>query len=477
MGNIHYINRSARIILVRLRNFRLGRRQGFISTGAGRTTVDDLTGYRGPALKVLGDAGLKIGDLIELQLGADSVKGTLVPRYQSEDDSHIVVKLKSGYNVGIGVSKVTGARKIAEGEKPAFTASIPASRSDLPLVPILGTGGTIASRVDYRTGAVHPAISAEDLYSLMPELSEIARISPEIVVSVYSENLEPEHWGKIAERVAECVSRGARGVVITTGTDVMGYTSAALSFALQGVPVPVLVVGSQRSSDRPSSDAYLNLIGAVSLAVSAEFSGVYVVMHANTDDEALAVHLGTRVRKNHTSSRDAFRSIGVSPVAYWSRRGLDLVSASLTPRGSAPFKPRPLFDDRVALLKFYPSMQTAYLKGIVASGLNGIVIEGTGLGHVNSKNIETLRSFIKAGGLVCMTSQCLWGRVDMNVYDTGRDLLEAGVIPLEDMLGETALAKMMWVIANFRSWSERKEMMLANLAGEMSERSLPSGSA
>jgi glutamyl-tRNA(Gln) amidotransferase subunit D len=439
--------------------------------------VDDLTGYRGPALKVLADAGLKIGDMIELQLGADSVRGTLVPRYQSEDDSHIVVKLKSGYNVGIGLSKVTGAKKLAEGEKPAFTTAVPVSRDDLPLVPILGTGGTIASRVDYRTGAVRPAISAEDLYSLMPELSDIARISPEIVVSVYSENLEPGHWGKIAEKVAECVARGARGVIITTGTDVMGYTSAALSFALQHVPIPVFVVGSQRSSDRPSSDAYLNLIGAVSLAVSAEFSGVYVVMHADTNDEALAVHLGTRVRKNHTSSRDAFRSIGVPPVAYWTRRGQVIVSKSLPKRGSGPFAPRALFDDKVALVKFYPSMQTSYLQSVTGSGLSGIVLEGTGLGHINSKNIETLRGFIRAGGLACMTSQCVWGRVDLNVYDTGRDLLEAGVIPLEDMLAETALAKMMWVVANFRSAGERKAMMLANLAGEVTERSLPSESA
>src|ERR1022692_1628119 len=192
-------------------------------------SVDDLTGYRGPALKVLEGAEVKIGDLIELQLSGDSVKGTLVPRYQNDDDRHIVLKLKSGYNVGIGVSRVSGIRRLAEGERPSFTSSPPKAEDGLPLVSILGTGGTIASRVDYRTGAVHSAISAEDLYSLMPELSDIANISPEIVVSVYSENLEPEHWGKIAAKVSECVSRGARGVIVTTGTDVMGYTSAALS--------------------------------------------------------------------------------------------------------------------------------------------------------------------------------------------------------------------------------------------------------
>jgi len=436
--------------------------------------VDELTGYRGPALKVLSDAGIKIGDMVELQLGGDSVKGTLVPRYQNEDDLHVVLKLKSGYNVGIGVAKITGVKKLAEGEKPTFTKSATRTSADLPLVSILGTGGTIASRVDYRTGAVHPAISADDLYPLMPELSEIARIEPEIVATVYSENLEPHHWTTIASKVEECVHRGARGVIITTGTDVMGYTSAALSFALQGVPVPVLVVGSQRSSDRPSSDAYLNLIGAVSLAVSAEFSGVYVVMHANTSDDVLAVHLGTRVRKDHTSARDAFQSVGISPVAFWSRNGLEQVASGLPKRKHGEFEARARFDGGAALMKFYPSMPTALVEAVTHPGLRGLVIEGTGLGHINSKNIVAIKKFIQGGGLVCMTSQCIWGRVDMNVYDTGRDLLEAGVVPLEDMLSETALVKMMWVIANAASPHDRTRLMTANLAGETTERSMPS---
>lgn len=439
----------------------------------GASTVRDLTGYRGPALRALEKAGVEIGDLVELQRGADTVKGTLVPRYENDDDLHVVVKLKSGYNVGIGVSKISGIRKLSGGDKPAFTSSPPKKKSDLPIVSILGTGGTIASRVDYRTGAVHPAISADDLYSLMPELSDIATISPEIVLTVYSENLEPAHWGKIAEKVASSVSRGAAGVIVTTGTDVMGYTSAALSFALQGTPVPVFVVGSQRSSDRPSSDAYLNLIGAVSMAVSASFSGVYVVMHANTSDELLAVHLGTRVRKNHTSSRDAFQSVGVEPVAYWSRRGLERASPTLPKRGTGPFSPRAVFSEQVALVKFYPSMQESFFRAVTGSGLKGIVLEGTGLGHMNSKNIAELRRFIDSGGLVCMTSQCIWGRVDMNVYNTGRDLLGAGVIPLGDMLSETALAKLMWVLANIESPDQRRSAMQANLAGEITARSFP----
>jgi glutamyl-tRNA(Gln) amidotransferase subunit D len=437
--------------------------------------MGDLSGYRGPTHRALESAGVGIGDVLRLDLDGQTVTGTLAPRYQYDDESHIVIKLKNGYNIGISVGKVSAITKLATGERPAFTSSAPPPSDDLPEVAILSTGGTIASRVDYRTGAVHPAISSEDLYSLIPELSDLARIRPDIVLSVYSENLEPAHWGKIAQKVAESASRGARGVVVTTGTDTMGYTSAALAFALQDATIPVLVVGSQRSSDRPSSDAYLNLIGAVSLAVTAEFSGVFLVMHAGTSDERLAVHRATRVRKNHTSARDAFQSIGEPPVAYWTRGGVELVSEGLRPRASVKeFTARPAFDPNVALVKFYPSMPTSPLEGLLSSGSKGLVIEGTGLGHVNSKNITVLKRFVEKGGIVCMASQCIWGRVDMNVYETGRDLLQAGVVPLQDMLAETALVKLMWALGNTASGKDAERLMCKNLVGEITERSFPS---
>jgi glutamyl-tRNA(Gln) amidotransferase subunit D len=347
--------------------------------------MGDTGGYRGPSLKLLQSAKVEVGDVVELDLTGEVVKGTLVPRYQYNDDSHIVLKLRNGYNVGVSVERVTSVKKLAEGEKPSFASPSPKPRPDLPEVAILGTGGTIASRVDYRTGAVSSAISAEDLYSLIPELSDIAKIRPEIVLNVYSENLEPSDWEKIAEKVAESVQKGARGVVVTTGTDTMSYTSAALSFALEGIPVPVFVVGSQRSSDRPSSDAYLNLIGAVSMAVAADISGVYLCMHADTSDDKLAVHLGTRVRKNHTSARDAFESIGVDPVAYWSRDGLELISKVPTRRKNGTFLAKPKFSSKAALVKFYPSMPESLMESATKGDLKGVVIEGSGLGHVTGR--------------------------------------------------------------------------------------------
>jgi glutamyl-tRNA(Gln) amidotransferase subunit D len=422
---------------------------------------------------MLEGAGVDIGDIVEVEAGGEATRGTLVPRYEHDDDSHIVIKLRSGYNIGISVEKISRVAKVAKGEAPRFVAPSRDSNKTLPKVSILGTGGTIASRVDYRTGAVHPATTSEELYSLFPELSEVASVVPEIVLSVYSENLEPGHWETIANKVSEVVARGASGVILTMGTDTMGYTSAALSFALRGLPVPLFVVGSQRSSDRPSSDAFLNLIGAASLAVQAEFSGVYVVMHADTSDDRLAVHSGTRVRKNHTSARDAFESIGVEPVAFWSREGIVVTSRDpLPPKTGAgvPFVAKPRFDPRAALVKYYPSMPVDHLRAILGSGVRGVVLEGTGLGHINNKNIATVRDFVSRGGIACMTSQCLWGRVDLDVYDTGRDLLEAGVIPLQDMLPETALAKLMWALGNYDSLEEAKETMQANLVGEITAR-------
>jgi glutamyl-tRNA(Gln) amidotransferase subunit D len=224
-------------------------------------------------------------------------------------------------------------------------------------------------------------------------------------------------------------------VVITHGTDTMGYTAAALAFALAGIPVPVILVGAQRSSDRPSSDAFLNLVGGVWIAAHAPFSGIYLAMHVNESDDKIALHTATRVRKDHTSSRGAFRSIGVPHAAVWTRRGLETVMDSLPKRGSADgFKPKSAFDGRAALLKFYPAMSTTQIDALEKSGVRALIVEGTGLGHVNARNVAALKEFISHGGIAFMTSQCVNGRVDMNVYDTGRDLIAAGVVPLEDML-------------------------------------------
>ncbi len=436
--------------------------------------MDELAGYKGSALEFLKRAKARIGDVVEVKTEWGTVTGTVVPRYLYGDESHVVLKLSTGYNVGLNVSKLSSGRVKAKGEKPTFNPPpAPKPRGDLPRVLVLGTGGTIASRIDYRTGAVTPAVSAEELNALIPELSEIARVEPDILFNVFSEDIRPSHWTALADRVAKAVKSGVDGVVITHGTDTLGYTAAALSFALRGVPIPVILVGAQRSSDRPSSDATLNLIGGVSVAASAGFAGVYVAMHLDESDERVAVHRGTRVRKNHTSRRDAFISVGVPLAAVWSTEGIEFVSDGLPARGDGEFTPKTKFEEKVALLKSFPSMPAHMIEAAAESKAKGLVIEGTGLGHTNKECSGALKRYIRDGGLVYMTSQCVNGRVDMYVYETGRDLLQAGVVPLGDMLAETALAKGMWVLANSASKEEANGLMTADLAGELTSRGFP----
>ncbi|MDG6928955.1 MAG: asparaginase, partial [Nitrososphaerota archaeon] len=240
-----------------------------------------LEGYRGRLLELLRSAGASVGDELVVSTASGDVEGTLMPRYQLSDQLHLVLKLKNGYNVGMALGRISGVRVKGKGREPSFSPPPrPRATAGLPKVLILGTGGTIASRVDYRTGGVKAALSSEELYHLVPELSGIADISTEATMNIYSENMTAEHWSALARRAGDALKEGFDGIVVTHGTDTMHYTSAALSFALDSPPVPVVLVGSQRSSDRPSSDSATNLIGAVTFAARAPVSGVFVVMHA-----------------------------------------------------------------------------------------------------------------------------------------------------------------------------------------------------
>ena len=435
--------------------------------------MEELPGYKGESLRFLRKAGAVVGDVLEVKTRWGSLTGTLVPRYLYGDGDHVVLKLKSGYNVGLNVGGLIGSKVVSEGERPSFSPPPPPEpRRGLPRVLLLSTGGTIASRIDYRTGAVHPVVTAAELHALVPELSEIANINHEILFNVFSENMTPDHWSKLARRIAGAVKEGFGGIVVTHGTDTLGYTAAAMSFALKGVPIPVILVGAQRSPDRPSSDAPFNLIASVSAAATADFSGVYVAMHMGESDDRVALYGGTRVRKNHTSRRDAFVSIGGTAAAVWGRGGAEYVSEGLPKRGGA-FRVKARFDPRVALLKFYPSMPPAFVRAAARSGARAIIFEGTGLGHVNREGVAELRKFVARGGLAFMTSQCINGRVDLEVYDTGRYLLHAGVLPLEDMLSETALVKAMWALGNAPSAKKAAQLMRTDVAGEIMTREFP----
>jgi len=442
--------------------------------------MQESTGYEGRALDLIKAAGANVGDKVMLTRDGESVEGLLMPRTAGRADTHIVLKLGTGYNVGVKVDKNTRIQVVGTGARPALTRPPRPASKGLPPVTIFSTGGTIASRVDYRTGAVEPALSAEDLYAFVPELASEADVKAKVLYSIFSENLTAKHWKKTAEAIRDEIRSGVSGVVVAQGTDTLGYTAAALSFALQSSPIPVVLVGAQRSSDRPSSDAATNLIGAVSVAARGPFAGVYVVMHDSMSDETLLVHKGTKVRKCHTSRRDAFKSIDSTPVArfHTETRNLEILESSYPPRKSSPeIMCKPDFDDRVALLKFYPGMDAVMIDSYVNRGYRGLILEGTGLGHVSASCFPSIARCVESGMFVGMTSQCLWGRVDMNVYSTGIDLQRIGVHPLEDMLPETALVKLMWVLGQSDDPVKIAEMMRTNLAGEISPRRLEGNEA
>ena len=434
----------------------------------------EFSGYRGDVLEAIKRADAEIGDIIRVTKNREVYEGILIPRSEYGDEKYIVMKLKSGYNIGIRITPNTKVEKIGRGAKPTFEPSpLPEQNLELPKVAVISTGGTIASRVDYRTGAVRPALTASDLYSVVPELANIARIDTQILFSLFSENITPKHWTQIAKAVAKQISEGVDGVVVAHGTDTMGYTAAALSFALQNLPVPVILVGSQRSADRPSSDAATNLIGAVTAAAKAPFAEVAVAMHETPSDNTITLHRGTKVRKCHTSRRDTFKSINTSPMAKIKNQKITMLTEAYNRRNSTKtLDLKPEFDDKVALIKFHPGMKPAIIDWYVENRYKGIILEGTGLGHVGSYCFDAIKNAVEHNMVVAMTSQCIWGRINMNVYDQGRDLLALGVIPLEDMLAETATVKLMWIFTQTKDAKEAKKLLKTNIAGEISPRTL-----
>ena len=436
--------------------------------------TDEPAGYLGEAQKTLSKSKVKVGDRISIQTAENTFEGIVIPRAEiGADDQHIILKLDSGYNIGIHVDNIQQLKRLKPGKQvqPELPAVERKTKKGKPWVSILSTGGTIASRVDYHTGAVYPALTVDDLYTVVPELGDIANIRAEVVFSIFSENLQPSHWTKIAKLTAKHLDE-SEGVVIAHGTDTMGYTAAALSFALQNLPGPVILTGSQRSSDRPSSDAALNLTGAVLAACQGPFAEVVIAMHRSPDDTAIALHPGTQVRKCHTSRRDAFLTINGDLLGEVRDGKVQMIAndSSYHQRYSKrKLVLQPKFDPKVALVKTTPGMTGDSIDALIDRGYHGIVIEGTGLGHAPKTLLAAIKRAQEEQIPIVMTSQCIWGRVQMRVYRTGVELVQRGVIPGEDMIAETAYVKLMWVLAQTQDPEEIRTRMLENLVGEITD--------
>ncbi|MEW6336658.1 MAG: Glu-tRNA(Gln) amidotransferase subunit GatD [Acidobacteriota bacterium] len=436
-------------------------------------TRDDFKGYKGQARAALLAHGVRVWSLVRLVNDAGSVfEGVVLPRSETLDDEHIVIKLTNGYNVGVHVSRIASVEslgwkeaiyKIPEKEFP--------ENPGLPRVTLLGTGGTIASRLDYRTGAVIPAFTPGELYGAVPELADICNLTTRKLFGVFSENMARDNYISLAEAIGREIEAGADGIVIGHGTDTMGHTAAILSFMVQDSPVPIVMVGSQRSSDRPSSDAALNLIHSVRTAAYGDIAEVMICMFGPTSDRYGLLHRGTRCRKMHSSYRSTFRTIGDIPLATVSRDAFTYLTRDVRRRDrSRKARIDAVYDDRTTILYYYPGMKPDLVDALVERGYRGIVIAGTGLGHVNKPLYPALKRAVEAGVHVVMTVQTLWGYAQMYVYDTGRDLLDIGVVPLDNMLPETALMKLSWVIAHTDDHDEVLRMMRESVAHEITPR-------
>ncbi len=434
---------------------------------------DIFKGYKGKALELLKTFQVRVWGQAIIKTLRGEFKGTILPRAENDDDMHIVVKVATGYNIGIDVSTIISMEEV--GYKEAHY-KIPEKEFPInprnPNVKLFGTGGTIASRLDYRTGAVIPAFSPGELYGAVPELADICNISTEKLFAVFSENMGPEQYKKLAIAIGKEIENGIDGVIIGHGTDTLSHTAAALTFMVQNPPVPIVLVGSQRSSDRPSSDAALNLIHAAIAAGHGDIAEVMVCMFGPTSDEYGFLHRGTRVRKMHSSYRSTFRTLSDTPLATVSRKdGVKPIKKEYNHRRKdRNVIIKPYFEEKVSLVYYYPNMQPDIIDSLVDNGYRGIVIAGTGLGHVNKPLYPAIERATKKGVHIYMTVQTLYGFCHMYVYDTGRDLMAKGIVPAENMLPETAYIKLGWVLGQTDDREEVKRLMLTPINDEITRR-------
>jgi len=420
------------------------------------------------------------GDKVKVIKKEGSEEGIFV----KDDKDTVFLKLGSGYNVGIDKKKITKVEVLEKGKGLNIKhAKETKFKKGLPTISILHTGGTIASKVDYRTGAVIASFDPEDLVGMFPELNEIANIDSELVANMWSDDLRFKHFEVIAKAIEKHVKKGVDGVIIGIGTDNLAVAAAALSFAVEETPIPIILVGAQRSSDRGSSDAAMNLVCAAEFIVKSDFAGVAICMHYYTSDEICSILPACKTKKLHSSRRDAFKAVNDIPIAKinYKTKKIELIKKINYKKEKRKLVLKPKFEEKVGLIKVHVNMfpeQFEFFKGY-----KGLIIEGTGLGHtpghvsdennkIHEKFFPAIKKVIDSGCLIVMTSNTLFGRVNMNVYNKGVDLQNLGVIPGEDMIAETALVKLAWLLGNY-SKEDAKDLIRENIKGEINERIEP----
>lgn len=419
---------------------------------------------------------LAIHSKVRLELGEQSFEGLLLPR----EGDIIVLKLSSGYNVGIFPKHITSCELL---ERPNLrTQELPQleQNTDLPKIKILHTGGTIASRVDYETGGVVADFNPETLLSMFPELTEIAQIESNFLGNMFSDDMRFSHMNTIARQILESAQAGTKKFIVTSGTDFLHYLSAGLSFLLAELPVAVLVVGSQRSSDRGSSDAAMNLVCASQFLATTDFQGVGVCMHATTNDDTCVVLPGVNARKMHSSRRDAFKPINTTKIALVDYKNKTVVlHRKLTKISSAVPDSIDFFNEqlKIGMIVSRPNLFAEEIEAY--NNFDGLVLLGSGLGHFpvtkvdnsceeHEKILLVLEDLAKKMPVV-MTTQTIYGRVHMNVYAPARTLQEKGIIGHgSSMTPETTYMKLAWLLSKTNK-KDISTLLLENFVGELDQ--------
>lgn len=431
------------------------------------------TGYIGNALNLLNKFKATIWANVKIKTTQGTeIKGLILPAPEGTEDV-IYIKLPNGYNIAIDVKKID---KINVLEFKKVEYKVPGGEIkhavSLPTIFLLGAGGTIASRVEYETGAVKPAFSQKELLNAVPEIGELANVKTETIFNIFSEDMQPKYWIELAKEIAEKIpEEDVSGFIITHGTDTMQYTASALAFMLNNLPTPVVITGAQRSSDRPASDSAVNLIASTLVATKTDIGEVVVVMHSSPNDSSCYAHRGVRVRKMHSSRRDAFKTIGDTPLALVDvdNRTIKMLKQDYikTVKDRKEFYAKPVFEEKTAIIYVYPNITPSLIHTLIDHGYRGITLVGTGLGHVPEYLIPAIERGADEGVFFTMTTQCIWGPVAMNVYERGRRLQKIGVVPANGMLPEVAYIKMGWLLAQYDEREKIIELMVKNIKNEI----------
>ncbi|MCK5604715.1 Glu-tRNA(Gln) amidotransferase subunit GatD [Candidatus Pacearchaeota archaeon] len=418
------------------------------------------------------------GDYVEIHLSKIIYEGVLLESPESEKGL-VLLKLDNGYNIGFKKKDVLEIKVVKKGEIKEDKIKIKTDKKK-PNIAMIITGGTIAARLNPKKGGVDWLDSPESLFKFYPEIFEKVNVSKiEVPFMKASEDMDYKDWQKMAKKVEKVLADDSiQGVIITHGTDFLHYTAAALSFFLRDLTKPVVLTYSQRSIDRASSDADLNL-RCSALAAISNIAEVMLVGHATTNDDFCNAMIGTKVRKFHTSKRDAFKAVNVGPIAKIYPDKIEILREHNI-RKDGKVKLDLKFEEKVALVKFYPGQDPDILDFYLKAGYKGIVLEMGALGHVATKRARLswtnkLKDVQDKGLIVCGVTQCIYGRTNPMVYSNGRELLDTGIIYLDDMLAETAFVKLGWVLGH-SDWVKNKEIvkekMLENIASELNDRIL-----